>query len=154
MLILVEVSVSAIVVAVVVFINIIIFIVTVVVVVLLLNEIKIRDQGLPEFEEDPFLVCPPSVLFELFTHVIDSRADLKSWPQFDGHGRHQMVGLQQHECLAVDLLEQEILHVVRTSRQSFDEVAHLLHAPLQRIRAFEESLHIDLVLGLQVCGIT
>ena len=75
----------------------------------------------------------PSVLCEIIFQLFDLLADLESRSQLDAHGGHQMVGLQQHQSLAVDLLQGEVLHVVRAAREVLDEVADLLDVPLEGV---------------------
>lgn len=72
-------------------------------------------------------------MFERLSHLVDGGADLERGPQFDGHGGHEVVGLKQHQRLAVDLLKLKVLYVVRAAGEVLYKVAHLLHAPLQRI---------------------
>ena len=75
-----------------------------------------------------------SVPVELFPDLLDVRADLEGGPQLDGHGAHEMVRLEQHQRLAVDLLGGELLHVLGAAGQRLNKVAHLAHVPLQRVR--------------------
>ena len=41
-----------------------------------------------------------------------------------------MIDLQKHECLSVNLLVLEVVHVVRSAREVLDEVTDLLNGPL------------------------
>ena len=61
--------------------------------------------------------------------VIHLFADLESWSELDAHGRHEVVGLEEHKGLPVNLLHHEVLHVVAAARQLLDEVANLSHGP-------------------------
>ena len=74
-----------------------------------------------------------SVLGQIIFQLFDLLADLQSRPQLDAHSRHQVVGLQQHQGLAVNLLQSEVLHVVGAAGQLLDEVADLLDIPLERV---------------------
>ena len=55
--------------------------------------------------------------------------DLEGGSKLDAHGRHEVVGLEEHKGLPVNLLHHEVLHVVAAARQLLDEVANLSHGP-------------------------
>ena len=95
------------------------------VVVVLLDEIELPDERLAELEKDPLFRRLSSVLLQLLPHRVDGAADLERRAQLDLHVLHEVVGLQEHEGLAVDLLELEVLHVVRAAREVLEEVADL-----------------------------
>ena len=59
--------------------------------------------------------------------------DFESRPQLDAHGSHQVLCSQQHQRLPVYLLESEVLDIVAAAGEVLDEVADLLHAPLQGV---------------------
>ena len=48
--------------------------------------------------------------------VIHLFADLESWTELDAHGGHEVVSLEEHEGLPIDLLHHEVLHVVAAAR--------------------------------------
>ena len=60
-------------------------------------------------------------------------ADLEGGAELDAHGGHEVVSLQQHQGLAINLLDCEVLDIVTAARKGLDEVAHLLHVPLERV---------------------
>jgi len=68
-------------------------------------------------------------------HGLHLGHNLEGWAQLHAHGVYQMVLLEQQQRLAVDLLLDEVVHVVLTPRQFPDEVAHLLHTPAAYGRA-------------------
>ena len=55
--------------------------------------------------------------------------DLEGRSKLDAHGRHEVVGLEEHKGLPVNLLHHEVLHVVAAARQLLDEVANLSNGP-------------------------
>ena len=59
--------------------------------------------------------------------------DFEGRPQLDAHGSHQVLCSQQHQRLPVYLLESEVLDIVAAAGEVLDEVADLLHAPLQGV---------------------
>ena len=60
-------------------------------------------------------------------------ADFKGGSELDTHGGHEMVSLEQHQRLTVNLLHGKVLDIVAAARQVLDKVTDLLHVPLQRI---------------------
>lgn len=42
------------------------------------------------------------------SQVVDVGADLQSWAQFDVHGGHEVLLLQQQQSLSIDLLREEL----------------------------------------------
>ena len=44
-----------------------------------------------------------------------------------------MVRLEEHEGLTVNLLQEEVIEVIRAAREVLDEIADLLHRPLQGV---------------------
>ena len=60
-------------------------------------------------------------------------ADLESWTELDAHGGHEVVSLEEHEGLPVDLLHHEVLHVVAAAGQLLDEVANLGDTPSSNV---------------------
>ena len=74
-----------------------------------------------------------SVLGQIIFQLFDLLTDLQSRAELDAHGRHEVVGLQQHQSLPVDLLQSEVLHVVGAAGELLDEVADLLDIPLERV---------------------
>ena len=74
-----------------------------------------------------------SVPVELLAYLLNVRADLEGGPQFDGHGAHEMVRLEQHQGLTIDFLGSELLDILGTAGQRLDKVTHLAHVPFQRI---------------------
>ena len=65
--------------------------------------------------------------------VIHLFADLESWSELDAHGGHEVVSLEEHEGLPVDLLHHEVLHVVAAAWQLLDEVANLGDTPSSNV---------------------
>ena len=63
------------------------------------------------------------------------RTDLERWSQLDRHGRHEMVRLERHQGLPVDLLLSKVLDVLPAAGQVLDKVADLGHVPLERVAA-------------------
>ena len=55
--------------------------------------------------------------------------DLEGGSKLDAHGGHEVVGLEEHEGLPVDLLHHEVLHVVAAAGKLLDEVANLGDTP-------------------------
>ena len=74
-----------------------------------------------------------SVLRQVIFQLFDLLTDLQSWAELNAHGRHEVIGLQQHQSLPVNLLQSEVLHVVGAAGQFLDEVADLLDIPLERV---------------------
>ena len=72
-------------------------------------------------------------LIELFSDLLYVWADLERGSQLDGHGGHEMVGLQQHQGLPVDLLLGKVLDVLTAARQVLDEITNLCHIPLEGV---------------------
>ena len=69
--------------------------------------------------------------------------DLEGGSKLDAHGGHEVVGLEEHEGLPVDLLHHEVLHVVAAPRQLLDEVANLRHAPPGNVHLCDEHSEYD-----------
>lgn len=67
------------------------------------------------------------VLHALVLEAGYAGTDLESGAKLDVHGCHQMVLLQQQQCLAVDLLGEELLRIGGAARQRLDELIHLHH---------------------------
>ena len=90
------------------------------------------STGSPEifFVRNEDITC-----LQVFIHLF---ADLESWSELDAHGRHEVVSLEEHEGLPVDLLHHEVLHVVAAPRQLLDEVANLRDAPPGNVYLGEE----------------
>ena len=93
-----------------------------------------------------------SVLFQVLAHALDGGADLERGAKLDRHGGHEVIGLEQHERLAVDLLELEVLHIVGTPGQRLDEVAHLRHRPLQGVVDHHVDVHHGMVVLVRLAG--
>lgn len=66
------------------------------------------------------MCCPVTVSvcvcvrLRVFEHV-DLGEDLERWAQFDVHGRHEVVLLQQQQGLSIDLLTPELLSDLQTT---------------------------------------
>ena len=60
-------------------------------------------------------------------------ADLEGGSKLDAHSGHEMVSLKQHQGLPINLLNCKVLDIVTAARKVLDEVAHLLHIPLERV---------------------
>ena len=97
------------------------------------HEVDVADERVAELEEHPPLPRPASVLVERLPHALDGLAHLERRAQLHGHGGAQVVHLEQHQRLPVDLLQLEIGHVLGAPGLLLDEVAHALHAPLKRV---------------------
>ena len=95
-----------------------------------------------------------SVLGQIIFQLFDLLADLQGRPELDAHGRHEVVGLQQHQSLPVDLLQSEVLHVVGAAGEFLDEVADLLDIPLQRVVLRTGQQTAGGAGGLRGCGYT
>ena len=65
--------------------------------------------------------------------VIHLFADLESWTELDAHGGHEVVSLEEHEGLPIDLLHHEVLHVVAAAGKLLDEVANLGDTPSSNV---------------------
>ena len=104
----------------------------------LLHEVDVGDERLAEFEENPLFVRAPSLLLELLPQRVHRAADLQRRSQFDLHGRHEMIGFEQHQRLTVDLLQLEVFDVVGATVKILDKVADLLHRPLQWVAVLLE----------------
>lgn len=63
------------------------------------------------------------------------RTNLERRPQLDRHGRHEVVSLEEHQGLPVNLLLGKVLDILAAARQVLDEVTDLCHIPLERVAA-------------------
>jgi len=60
-------------------------------------------------------------------------ADLQGRPQLYRHRCHQVICLQQHQCLPINFLYSKIFDIIAAPGQVFDKIAHLGNIPLQGV---------------------
>lgn len=58
-------------------------------------------------------------------HRVNLCADLESRSKFHRHRWHEMVRLEQHQCLPIDLLNGEVFGVVATTGKCTDEFTNI-----------------------------
>lgn len=68
-------------------------------------------------------------LLRVFEHV-DACEDLECGSQFNVHGAHEVVLLQQEQGLSVNLLRAKLVCYLLTTWQRTDELVNFFHVPL------------------------